>query len=43
VTVSGAGLDVRPSHDDREVYARGSIPMVVEQLEAPIRAFVGRA
>ena len=43
VDVSGAGFDVRLSYDDRKVYARGTIPMAVKLLEAPIRAFIARA
>jgi hypothetical protein len=43
VKVSGAGFDVQLSHDDRKVYARGTIPMAIKLLEAPIKAFIARA
>jgi hypothetical protein len=43
VAVSGAGFDVRLSHDDRKVYARGTIPVAIKLLEAPIKAFIARA
>jgi hypothetical protein len=43
VDVSGAGFDVRLSHDDRKVFARGTTPVAVKPLEAPIKAFIARA
>ena len=43
VTVAGPGFDVRISYDDRNVYARGTIPMAFKLLEGPIQAFVARA
>ena len=43
VNVAGTGFDVRLSYDDRKVYARGTIPMAVKLLEAPIKAFIARA
>ncbi len=43
VSVAGIGFDVRLSYDDRKVYARGTIPMVLKLLEGPIWAFVAQA
>ena len=41
-SVAGTGFDVRPSEDDRKVYARGTIPMAIERLDLPIRAFIAK-
>jgi hypothetical protein len=43
IGVAGTGFDVRLSYDDRNVYARGTIPIAVKWLEGPIRAFLARS
>ena len=40
VAVASTGFDVRLSYDDRNVYARGTIPMAVKSLEGPVKAFI---
>jgi hypothetical protein len=43
VSVAGTGFDIRISFDDRNVYARGTIPIAVKLLEGPIKAFLARS
>ena len=43
VKMVGPGFDVSLSYDDQKVYARGTVPLALKLMEAPIKAFIAQA
>lgn len=43
VKMVGPGFDVVLSHDDKKVYARGTVPLAFKLMEVPIKAFITQA
>ena len=43
VRMAGPGFDVELSHDDKKVYAHGTVPLAFKLMEGPIKAFITQA
>jgi hypothetical protein len=43
VRMAGPGFDVELSHDDKKVYARGTVPLAFKLMEGSIKAFITQA
>jgi hypothetical protein len=43
VRMAGPGFDVELSHDDKKVYANGTVPLAFKLMEGPIKAFITQA
>jgi hypothetical protein len=43
VRMAGPGFDVELSHDDKKVYAHGTVSWAFKLMEGPIKAFITQA
>ena len=43
IRMAGPGFDVELSHDDKKVYAYGTVPLALKLMEGPIKAFIAQA
>jgi hypothetical protein len=43
VRMAGPGFDVHLSHDDKKVYAHGTVPLAFKLMEGRIKAFIAQA